>query len=168
VGLNSSRRTDRRSRRPSSETWTPDLGSKPNAHVSPYDAAFPGTLPVSNQPDTFSCSKRVTSSILSGSILRVSTSPSELPLHSNQTSNSARRLTGNIISTRTFLRGIRLPSTTVGTRPWPYSMSASQPFCIRSHSAGRTRAPSSEQCLCSYPTDPTRTGIAAFDFNFGV
>jgi hypothetical protein len=33
----------------SSETWTPDLGSKPNSHVSPYDAAFPGTLPVSNQ-----------------------------------------------------------------------------------------------------------------------
>ncbi|KAF8505869.1 GatB/GatE catalytic domain-containing protein [Russula emetica] len=28
-----------------SETWTPDLASKPNAHVSPYDAAFPGTLP---------------------------------------------------------------------------------------------------------------------------
>ena len=32
-----------------SETWTPDLGSKPNSHVSPYDAAFPGTLPVSNR-----------------------------------------------------------------------------------------------------------------------
>ncbi|KAH9999976.1 glutamyl-tRNA amidotransferase [Russula vinacea] len=28
-----------------SETWTPDLGSKPNSQVSPYDAAFPGTLP---------------------------------------------------------------------------------------------------------------------------
>ena len=32
-----------------SETWTPEVGSKPNSHVSPYDAAFPGTLPVSNQ-----------------------------------------------------------------------------------------------------------------------
>jgi hypothetical protein len=31
-----------------SEAWTPDLGSTPNSHVSPYDAAFPGTLPVSN------------------------------------------------------------------------------------------------------------------------
>ena len=30
------------------ETWTPDPGSRPNSHVSPYDAAFPGTLPVSN------------------------------------------------------------------------------------------------------------------------
>jgi len=28
-----------------SETWTPDLASTPNSHVSPYDAAFPGTLP---------------------------------------------------------------------------------------------------------------------------
>ncbi|KAI0271967.1 Glutamyl-tRNA amidotransferase B subunit [Russula aff. rugulosa BPL654] len=28
-----------------SQTWTPDPGSKPNAHVSPYDAALPGTLP---------------------------------------------------------------------------------------------------------------------------
>lgn len=32
-----------------SETWTPDPGSRPNTHVSPYDAAFPGTLPVSGQ-----------------------------------------------------------------------------------------------------------------------
>jgi hypothetical protein len=28
------------------ETWTPDLASTPNSRVSPYDAAFPGTLPV--------------------------------------------------------------------------------------------------------------------------
>ncbi|KAI0303985.1 Glutamyl-tRNA amidotransferase B subunit [Russula brevipes] len=27
------------------EAWTPDLGSTPNSHVSPHDAAFPGTLP---------------------------------------------------------------------------------------------------------------------------
>ncbi|KAF8272096.1 Glutamyl-tRNA amidotransferase B subunit [Lactarius quietus] len=28
-----------------SHAWTPDLGSTPNSCVSPYDAAFPGTLP---------------------------------------------------------------------------------------------------------------------------
>ncbi|KAI0254809.1 Glutamyl-tRNA amidotransferase B subunit [Lactifluus subvellereus] len=28
-----------------SHAWTPDLRSTPNSHVSPYDAAFPGTLP---------------------------------------------------------------------------------------------------------------------------
>ncbi|KAI0005114.1 Glutamyl-tRNA amidotransferase B subunit [Russula compacta] len=28
-----------------SQTWTPEPGSTPNSHVSPYDAAFPGTLP---------------------------------------------------------------------------------------------------------------------------
>ncbi|KAI0268154.1 Glutamyl-tRNA amidotransferase B subunit [Gloeopeniophorella convolvens] len=28
-----------------SQTWSSDSGSAPNSHVSPYDAAFPGTLP---------------------------------------------------------------------------------------------------------------------------
>ncbi|KAH9977679.1 glutamyl-tRNA amidotransferase [Lactifluus volemus] len=28
-----------------SHAWSPDLGNTPNSHVSPYDAAFPGTLP---------------------------------------------------------------------------------------------------------------------------
>jgi hypothetical protein len=36
-----------------SETWTPDLASIPNSHVSPYDAAYPGTLPVGNCSSRF-------------------------------------------------------------------------------------------------------------------
>jgi len=36
-----------------SETWTPDVASTPNTHVSPYDAAFPGTLPVGNLSSGF-------------------------------------------------------------------------------------------------------------------
>ena len=36
-----------------SETWTPDLASTPNSHVSPYDAAFPGTLPVCDLSSRF-------------------------------------------------------------------------------------------------------------------
>ncbi|KAI0307066.1 Glutamyl-tRNA amidotransferase B subunit [Multifurca ochricompacta] len=37
-----------------SQTWAPDLGSTPNSHVSPYDAAFPGTLPVTSRLN-FAC-----------------------------------------------------------------------------------------------------------------
>lgn len=43
-----------------SETWTPDPGSKPNAHVSPYDAAFPGTLPVSDKEHFFFLERVIT------------------------------------------------------------------------------------------------------------
>jgi hypothetical protein len=37
-------------------------------------------------------------------------------LHFNRTFNSVQRLTGSTISTQTFPQGIRLPSTTVGTK----------------------------------------------------
>lgn len=101
------------------ETWVTDLESTPNSRVSPYDAAFPGTLPVSSLLIRNPYSQMFTAATPSVSTLHALTSPSELPLRSNQRFNKDQRLTGNITFTQIFPRDIKSRNATVGTNHEP-------------------------------------------------